>query len=218
MTYRYDQYPGTLTDENGEPYPGCLIIERPDLKTRSIRLGEQFLTIIFWIFWFYLWNPAVSLLAWWFGFQTFYHQMFELGGMRGFLEQLNTFLLGIFLVSGAMALWSFYNYARYRKYTRRHQTLMTDLPGLAESFQINTEEHASAAAAKRVAIRFDDNNAITRLEILDSEQFHRDKSPYPTHYPLPTGDQPLSPTHHGSNAGGCTLTKSQDQVDLVSGL
>jgi hypothetical protein len=87
---------GISPDGLPENYPDNLIIDRPDLKSRPLIFGEQLLTLIFWGFWFYLWLPFISVLAWAFGFHIFYSHMIALGGFAGFLKQLNVFFGGIF--------------------------------------------------------------------------------------------------------------------------
>jgi len=50
-------------DDNGQAYPECLIINKPDLKNMPLLFGEGSLTILFWGVWFYFWLPIISMVA-----------------------------------------------------------------------------------------------------------------------------------------------------------
>lgn len=145
-------------------YPDSLIINRPDLKSRTLIFGEEIVTLIFWGFWFYLWLPLISLIAWLLGFRLLYIHMVELGGFDGFLEQLDTFTLGIALVSGTLACWSLYNLKRYGKYKRRNKILVTDLGKLTEEFSITTQDLQHIQQAKRITFSFDEQQEISGIE------------------------------------------------------
>jgi biofilm PGA synthesis protein PgaD len=145
-------------------YPDSLIINRPELKSRTLIFGEEIVTLIFWGFWIYLWLPIVSLIAWLLGFRLLYVHMVELGGFDGFLEQLDTFTLGIALVSGTLACWSFYNLKRYGKYKRRNNILATDLEKLAEEFSVTPQKFQQIQQAKRITFSFDEQHEISGAE------------------------------------------------------
>lgn len=147
-------------------YPDCLIIDRPDLKSRAKLFGEGILTILFWGFWFYLWLPFVSLLAWWMGFQFFYFQMLELGGINGFIDQMHVFTSGISLFSFSIAAWSFYNLRRYGSKKRRSGSPQTDTEQLARTFKISIKMIAKLQKAKHILFSFRENNAIDEVGVL----------------------------------------------------
>ncbi|HID70800.1 MAG TPA: poly-beta-1,6-N-acetyl-D-glucosamine biosynthesis protein PgaD [Desulfobacterales bacterium] len=140
MKTHVEQKTDAIVDEKGQPYPDCLIINKPDLKNMPLLFGEGMLTILFWGVWFYLWLPVVSMLAWWLGFKFFYRHMVELGGFSGFIQFLDVFFSGIFLLCGALALWSLYNLKRYGSYRRRNQIMTTDMDNLAVYFNISSEK------------------------------------------------------------------------------
>lgn len=165
MSPAYETNTDTVTDGEGNRYPDCLIIDRPDLKSMPLVLGEGALTIIFWGFWFYLWLPLVSLLAWGLGFQILHKHMVALGGFDGVIEQLHVFTSGVALVSGAIALWGFYNYKRYGRYTRRNITLAPDMDKLAAGFNMPTEKLAEVQQAKHLAFSFADDDSITKIDL-----------------------------------------------------
>ena len=96
-----------------------LIIETPGLQNLKQRFGHSMFTLAFWLFWFYLWQPVISIVAWAFGVRFFHENMIGLGGLQGFLSLLG----GYALVVGSIALiffgWAAYNNFRFRHRSRR---------------------------------------------------------------------------------------------------
>lgn len=154
-----------ITDDNGQPYPECLIIDRPDLKGMPLIFGERLLTILFWGFWFYLWLPIVSLMAWWFGFKIFYSQMVNLGGLHGFLKQIHLFTSGIGLTSGVLAVWSFYNLRRYGSYSRRNRLLPTDAKQLAIYLNTAMPKLSQIQQSNRISFSFSEDDLIDKIHL-----------------------------------------------------
>jgi poly-beta-1,6-N-acetyl-D-glucosamine biosynthesis protein PgaD len=152
-----------IFDENGQSYPECLIIDKPDLKSMPLIFGEGLLTVLFWGAWFYLWLPIVSMLAWWLGFKFFYRHMVELGGFGGFIQFLDVFFYGVLFLCGALAAWSFYNFKRYGSYNRRNHVLKTDIDKMAEFLNISIQKLQKAQLAKHVSFSFDDDNTVQNV-------------------------------------------------------
>jgi len=147
-------------------YPEELIINRPELKSRALRLGEGFVTVIFWGFWFYLWLPLVSVFAWMIGFRILYVHMIELGGFNGFLQQLHVFTSSIALLSGALACWSFYNLKRYGGLQRRNHTLLTDMEQMERDFSLTENELGAIQSAGNIVITFDKDHKMREIDFL----------------------------------------------------
>ena len=145
-------------------YPENLIINRPDLKTKTLLFGEGLLTVLFWGFWIYLWLPVISLIAWLFGFHILYVHMVELGGFDGLIHQLDTFSIGIALLSGSLAFWSFYNLKRYGKYNRRNKVLWTNTDQMAREFSISSEDFNDIQQSKTVRFYFSDIHEISAVD------------------------------------------------------
>jgi poly-beta-1,6-N-acetyl-D-glucosamine biosynthesis protein PgaD len=165
MKTHFEKNTDDIVDAKGQPYPDCLIINQPDLKNMPLLFGEGILTILFWGAWFYLWLPVVSMLAWWLGFKFFYRHMVELGGFSGFIKFLNVFFSGIFLLCGALAIWSFYNLKRYGSYHRRNKTMITDMNKLAADFNVSNEKLQKTQKAKRISFSFTEDNTIKEIKL-----------------------------------------------------
>ncbi len=160
----------TITpDDPLQDYPENLIINRPDLKSKTLILGEKILTLAFWGFWFYLWLPLISLIAWLLGFRILYTHMIKHGGFDGFMGQLDTFTTGVLLFSGTLALWSFYNLKRYGTYSRRNKILATDLNKLTKDFSVTTQDFNKIQQAKRIAFSFNVHNEIRVVKTTTKE-------------------------------------------------
>ncbi len=147
-----------------QDYPDDLIINRPDLKSRPLILGEGILTLLFWGFWFYLWLPLISVVAWLLGFRILYSHIMALGGLDEFLVQLNIFSIGIFAASGILALWSFYNLKRYGAYNRRNRIYTTDMHGLAAHLSLSTRELTEIQQAKTLIFSFNEQGDIRAIQ------------------------------------------------------
>jgi len=143
-------------------YPDCLIINNPDLKSMPVILGERALTVVFWGLWFYLWLPLLSALAWLFGFHILYSYIVELGGLDGFLHQINMLFSGVVMSSGMLVLWSFYNLKRYGSYNRRTIALKTDDEALMKRFSLTADQLNHMRVAKRVTVFFVPRKAADR--------------------------------------------------------
>jgi len=145
-------------------YPDNLIINRPDLKTLLLLIGEQILTVLFWGFWIYLWLPLISLIAWLLGFSVFYFHMVKLGGFQGLLQQLNVFTSGVGLLSGSLVLWSFYNMKRYGRHNRRVHILSTDLEALSRTYDMNRSDLERIQRAKKICFAFREDGSLVQMQ------------------------------------------------------
>ncbi len=164
MSEREHKKNKTTVDDPLHNYPDKLIINRPDLKSRPLLFGEGILTLLFWGFWFYLWLPLISVVAWLLGFKILYSHIIALGGLDEFLVQLNIFSIGIFSASGILALWSFYNLKRYGAYNRRNKVYTTDLHGLAAHFSLTTQELQKIQQEKILHFSFNERGNISMIE------------------------------------------------------
>jgi biofilm PGA synthesis protein PgaD len=168
MTIQFNSGTEEIRDDKGQVYPDCLIVERPDLKSPALVMGERLITILFWSFWFYLWLPLISLLAWLVGIKFLYRQMVELGGFTGFLEQINVFAIGLALVCSAVASWSYYNYVRYAHCTRRTKILKIDKKKMADSLRVAEERLSEIQQAKRIVFFFGEDDSIENIATSDA--------------------------------------------------
>ncbi|AXK40198.1 poly-beta-1,6-N-acetyl-D-glucosamine biosynthesis protein PgaD [Crenobacter cavernae] len=83
-----------------------LIIDARHQLNLPQRMLSSTLTAMLWMLWFYLWLPALSLLAWLSGFRAFYQQMIaQPVWLRG-PQTFSMYLLTLFAAACALALWA----------------------------------------------------------------------------------------------------------------
>src|SRR6056297_2551621 len=116
-----------------------IIIDRPDLKTRTRLYMEWGATVVGWILWFFLVRPFILLLAWVVGYKLFYIHMFKYKG----IENLDLFLkygCAILVIYFVMQAWNLYNARRFRGKDRRTSPRFASDSEMAEFFEMSVEE------------------------------------------------------------------------------
>jgi biofilm PGA synthesis protein PgaD len=140
-----------------------LIIETPKLQTLKHRFSSSMVTLIFWFFWFYLWQPVISIAAWFIGVKIFYDHMINLGGVKGFIQLLFIYILVVCAIGMIFFGWAFYNNRRFKNKKRRGQSWKISFRNLAERYHLNEEQILNCKASRRLVVHFDENGKITRL-------------------------------------------------------
>ena len=144
------------------------IIQRPDLQTLRQRFGYSFLTLLFWLIWFYLWIPLLSLGGWAFGVELFYDEMIVRDGLQAQIELLGLYFLVIFLISATLGVWALVNLWRFRGNERRGARPVADAEVLANDFSVTREQVESWRGCKRLIISHDADGNIVAVS-LDGE-------------------------------------------------
>ncbi len=154
-----------------------LIINSPSLQSLKQKYISAALTFIFWILWFYLWIPVITLLGWWAGADMFYLQMIELGGVELLFQDLKFILKCIALLGGSLAVWAAYNYYRFRNLERRTPLPNVSKEALAQHFGIDPKSLTDLQNAKYINVQFDDNGKITQSDKMPSFQLQPENKP-----------------------------------------
>ena len=137
-----------------------LIINTPKIQSLRLKYSSTFLTMLFWIIWFYLWVPLITLFGWWFQIDVIQHQMVTLGGYQSFLEELPLLLTSIIALSLSLAIWGAYNYFRFKGTERRTALRPVELHDLLETFAIGEQELIVVQASSIIEIGFDQQGNI----------------------------------------------------------
>jgi biofilm PGA synthesis protein PgaD len=116
-----------------------LIIRRPDLQPKAERLVWSVVTLIAWGVWFYLWLPAVSLVAWFFGVHVFIEYML-VDEAQNYLPSLGTYGVIVLTFAAVMMSWSVYNWGRFGRRNRRKLAPRVETAEIAEFFQLQMDE------------------------------------------------------------------------------
>ena len=143
-----------------------LIIEHPEWQTPRQRVLLGSVTLIFWMGWFYLWVPVISVLAWVFGYRIFEYQMIVLGGYTGVIELLGWYALSVLLLGGSLIAWATYNILRFNQVTRRNPRFPVTVENQAKYFGVDAKDIALWRKSQLVVIEHDDDSQISRVRVL----------------------------------------------------
>jgi biofilm PGA synthesis protein PgaD len=157
--------------QSGPGHPGMIlkspIIARPDLQSSQQRTLYRALTLVFWIFWLYLWLPLLALLAWSVGLQQAYKYMIVLGGYQEVLRLLIIYSLVILLLGGTLTGWATYNILRYGKRPRRSGGRLPTSDEVARYFRQGPIAIESWQQAQKLLVTHDEEGGIASVEIID---------------------------------------------------
>jgi biofilm PGA synthesis protein PgaD len=142
------------------------IIDRADLQTLGHRTVTGVLTFGFWLFWAYLWLPALALVAWALGLEQAYRYMVVLDGYEEVLRLLGIYTLVIALLGGGLTAWATYNILRYGGVERRIANASPDPQQVARYFRQAPLAVAAWRGAKRLYVVHDDKGRIATVSIL----------------------------------------------------
>ena len=95
------------------------IIDTPKLQTLRLRYTSTFFTLVFWVIWFYLWVPLITLAGWWFQIKFFQQEMLIVDGLDVFLDILPVFIAITVALISTLGLWAWYNFIRFKGIDRR---------------------------------------------------------------------------------------------------
>ena len=137
-----------------------LIIDRPELQTPQQRYIFSMLTLVFWIIWFYLWLPLLSLFAWLLGFEYFYENMIRLNGLEGLLDLIGWYGLVIGASALLLVFWSAYNLSRFQGKNKRTTSIRVTEEQMAEFFHIDKSGLQICHHEKRIVFEFGQDGSI----------------------------------------------------------
>lgn len=142
-----------------------LIIDRPEWVSKGQRLTAMGATLFFWFVLLYLWQPAISLLAWAFNIKLFYSHMVVLGGYEIFLDVWLRYLVVISLLGGSLLCWAKINEWRFKNVERRTGITATDDARLCSSFGIEQSQLEQWRGLKNVRLAIDPNSQVESVNI-----------------------------------------------------
>jgi biofilm PGA synthesis protein PgaD len=147
--------------------PRQLIINsRGSLRLRD-RWAEVGVTLFFWLLLIYMWQPLLSVLAWFFQGYVFYHHMVTLEGYQSFSDSVLRYFLLILLFGGVFLLWARINLWRFRGNERRETPPDTLLLEQSLYFNVDPVAVQQWRCYKRMVVAFDEQgnmvNAVSSL-------------------------------------------------------
>jgi poly-beta-1,6-N-acetyl-D-glucosamine biosynthesis protein PgaD len=147
-----------------------LIIEHPEWQAPKQRILLGFITLIFWMAWFYLWLPFVSVLAWIFGIKTFQYHMLELAGLTALIELLGWYALVIFVLGGSLIAWATYNIQRFNQVARRSPRPEVSIEMQARYFKVDVNDVEVWRKSQRIFIEYNDHSQISKVRVWSTQQ------------------------------------------------
>lgn len=141
-----------------------LIIERPDLQSWRRRFGYAAVTLFFWLFYLYLWQPLLSLVLWTLGVGIAYLQMVELGGFEALLELLISYGLVIVAIALVYIGWAQINYRRFRRREQRINARELRCEETARHFGISVQDLRSWRDQRMLIVHHNPEGRVTGVQ------------------------------------------------------
>ena len=139
-----------------------IIIDKPAIRTRKRNLTEWSLSFLGWALWFFLLRPFILLVAWVFGYDIVYVQMYKLEGYKN-LDRFLLFALVVVSIYILLRAWNVYNAKRFRGKEKRKRVMDADIESMAEFFETTPSNMRRLTELKRIDAVFLGDGAI-RLE------------------------------------------------------
>ena len=137
-----------------------LIIERPDLQTLAQRFGSMSLTLVFWMFYLYLWLPLISAFAWLTEGYFFYDHLIANEGYVGLGDILIIYAYVVLAMNVAFFAWARINFRRFRGAERRSLVNPVETGQIAKQFHVPTQVVQGWQQSKSTVIYFDHRGEI----------------------------------------------------------
>ena len=140
-----------------------LIIDRPELQSKTQRYGWGSITFIFWLFYIYLWLPLITLAAWWIGAKLFNLHMIQLSGYTGLLDKLGLYAAIIIIISVLLIGWAKIEHLRFKDKPRRKDSFAVTDREVAKKYNLQESQLAQLRLEKSVMVHFSDMGTITEI-------------------------------------------------------
>ena len=130
-----------------------IIIDRPDLMTKTRRYGESTTAAIAWVLWVFLTRPLLFIALWAFGARVFYVEMVKSVGWRNW-EAFGKYFLGIIGICLLLLFWNRYNVMRFRGKERRRASLKVTDVEMASFYRMSEQDVRHIKNWKVVNVQF----------------------------------------------------------------
>jgi len=140
-----------------------LIIQAPKLQSLKQRYSSSLITLLFWFFWLYLWQPVISLVAWLFGVKLFERNMITLGGIQGLLNLMTSYAAVVFAIASVFFGWAYYNNRRFKEKKRRGKIWKVSVDNLGDRFALTEDQVLECKTSRRMVVHFNETGKITQI-------------------------------------------------------
>lgn len=138
-------------------------IDAPQLLTGRQRVRDTAITGLMWIFYAYLWLPAVSLAAWLLGIDFAYEVMVRAGGAEGLRTILGWYGLALLGMIVLVTAWSAAERLRFRGKQRRHFVTPVEDAAIAASFGVDATQLRTLRHANCLRLAFETDGRLRSL-------------------------------------------------------
>lgn len=145
----------------GESVKNNFIIDTPKLQTLRLKYTSTLITLIFWVIWFYLWVPLITLAGWLLQLKFFEQEMLIVDGLDAFLDVLPVFIAVTLGLTGTLAIWALYNFTRFKGMDRRKALPPVQNSDLLKLWAISEANLTGAQTNKISTISISENGNIT---------------------------------------------------------
>jgi poly-beta-1,6-N-acetyl-D-glucosamine biosynthesis protein PgaD len=145
-----------------------IIIDRPELQSKSKRAIFGVLTAGLWSFYLYLLLPLASLLAWWLGFVVVYEELVMRRGWEALLEIIGVYGAIVLAMGLVQVGWALGNWLRFygRRDRRRERPPVVSQEFADPMFLMDTGEFPVWLNAKRLVVHHHPTDPrITSVEV-----------------------------------------------------
>jgi len=130
---------------------------RPDVN----RLTALSITTLFWIAWFYLITPLLSLVMWLAGIKLFVDEMLVQDGYVSLLVELRTYGMIILAILLIMLVWIDWNLRRYGHHEQRHQQpVPVSKQEMAQHSGMTEENLAALHDSRNATVDYDEEDRL----------------------------------------------------------
>lgn len=131
-----------------------LVIDRPELQPPAQRAFFSALTVVLWTFYVYLLLPLVTLLAWYFGYNSIYEEMVMRSGWESLVKLMGFYGAIVLAMAFTQIGWALVNWMRFagKRDRRRERERVVDMGFSEPVFLTETIDIAAWQDAKRLVV------------------------------------------------------------------
>lgn len=139
-------------------------IDAPHLLTRKHRARDTLLTALMWALYFYLWLPALSLVAWLLGIEFAYDVMVRAGGAQSLARELSWYGLILLIIFFVITGWSASQHMRFAGKNRRAATARISDAALHQASGLTEECFTRLRDHRCLIVSFDDSGTLQSVD------------------------------------------------------
>ncbi|HSR02013.1 MAG TPA: poly-beta-1,6-N-acetyl-D-glucosamine biosynthesis protein PgaD [Methylophilaceae bacterium] len=141
-----------------------MIIENSNLQSKTLKSVWLSVTLLMWFLYAYLWLPLISLVAWWFGYQSFTYHMITLNGLTAVETLVADYLLYVVTLCGGLLIWARLEKFRFGNKARRNNIEPINNQIIAKHFNLSEQVLNDMQTKKIITAEFNKEGEITHFQ------------------------------------------------------